>query len=91
MFSFIPFTGFIEVLEHFRRGLDFSESDPSDELNSEKEMKVIGNMKLESSPATELHDADFLPNKSFFHKKPPNSIESKHKVVQSHNNYTLGV
>ena len=51
-------------------------------------MIVTGKMKLESSPENELDHGVFLRSKSNNNKKPSNSIKTKHKRVESHNEYT---
>ena len=50
IFSFKPIKSLIEDLKHFEDDFDFSDLDPSHELYSKDNKKVIGKMKLETSP-----------------------------------------
>ena len=46
-------------------------------------------MKLETSGEIELIHGVFLSSKSNIIKKPSNSIKTKHKRVESHNEHTM--
>ena len=50
IFSFKPIKSLIEDLKHFKEDFDFSNLDPSHELYSEDNKKVVGKMKLETAP-----------------------------------------
>ena len=79
----------IEDLKHFKEDFDFSDLDPSHELYSETNKKVIGKMKLETAPELDLDEAVFLRSKSYSFNIEQNSSHCKHKGVQDHNKYTL--
>ena len=66
IFSFKPIKSLIEDLKHFKVDFDFSDLDPSHELYSKDIKKVIGKMKLETSPELDLEEAVFLRSKSYF-------------------------
>ena len=89
IFSFKPIKSLIEYLKHFREDFDFSDLDPSHELYSEANHKVIGKMKLETAPELDLDEAVFLGSKSYSLNIKQNSYHCKHKGVQDHNKYTL--
>ena len=63
IFSFEPIKSLIEDLKHFK-DFDFSDLDPSHELYSEDNEKVIGEIKLETAPELDLDEAVFLRSKS---------------------------
>ena len=65
IFSFKPIKSLIEELKHFKEDFDFSDLDPSHELYSEANKKVIGKMKLETLPELDLDEAVFLRSKSY--------------------------
>ena len=50
IFSFKPIKSLSEDLKHFKEDFDFSDLDPSHELYSKDNRKVIGKMKLETEP-----------------------------------------
>ena len=81
-FSFKPIKSLIEDLKNFKEDFDFIDLDPSHELYSKDNKKVIGNLKLESLP-------EFLRSKSYSLNIKQNSSHCKHKGVQDHNKYTL--
>ena len=89
IFSIKPIKSLIEDLKHFKEDFDFSDLDPSHELYSEDNKKVIGKMKLETAPELDLDEAVFLRSKSYSLNIKRNSSFCKHKVVQDHNKYTL--
>ena len=89
IFSFKPIKSLIEDLKHFKEDFDFSDLDPSHELYSEANQKVIGKMKLETAPELDLHEAVFLRSKSYSLNIKQNSSLCKNKGVQDHNKYTL--
>ena len=91
IFSFKPLKSLIEDLKYFQEDFDFSDLDPSHELYSEDNKKVIGKMKLETSPELDLDEAVFLRSKSCFHNIKQNGSHCKPKGVQDHNKYTLEV
>ena len=55
----------IKDLEYFKNGFDFSELDPSHELYDSVNKKVIGKMKIETSPIIELDNFVALRSKSY--------------------------
>ena len=59
IFSFKPIKSLIEASKYFREDSDFSDLDPSHELYSEANKKVIGKMKLETAPELDLDEAVF--------------------------------
>ena len=65
IFSFKPIKSLIEDLKQFKKDFDFSDLDPSHELYSEDNKKVIGKMKLETLPELDLDAAVFLRSKSY--------------------------
>ena len=79
IFSFKPIKNPIEDLRHFKEDFDFSDLDPSHELYSEENKKVIGKMKLEISPEIDLDEAAFLRSKSYSLNFKQNSSHCKHK------------
>ena len=89
LLSFIPIKSLIENLKHFNEDFDFSELDPSHELYSETNKKVIGKMKLETAPELDLDEAVFLRSKSYSLNIKQNSSHCKHKGVQDLKKYTL--
>ena len=89
IFSFKPIRSLIEDLKHFKEDFDFSDLDPSHELYSEANKKVIGKMKLEPAPELDLDEGVFLRSKSYSLDIKQNSSHCKHKGVQDHNKYTL--
>ena len=89
IFSFKPIKSLIEDLKRFKEDFDFSDLDPSHELYSEDNKKVIGKMKLETLPELDLDEALFLRSKSFSPKIKQNCSHGKHKGVQDHIKYTL--
>ena len=64
-FSFKRIKSLIEYLKHFKEDSDFSDLDPSHELYSEANKKVIGKLKLETAPELDLVEAVFLRSKSY--------------------------
>ena len=89
IFSFKPIKSLIEDLKHFKEDFDFSDLDPSHELYSEANKKVIGKMKLETAPELDSDEAVFFRSKSYSPNIKQNSSHCKHKGVQDHNKYTL--
>ena len=89
IFSFKPIKSLIEDLKHFKDDFDFSDLEPSHELYSKVNRKVIGKRKLETSPELDLDEAVFLGSKSYCLNLKQNSSHCKHKCVQNHNKYTL--
>ena len=91
IFSFKPIKSLIEDLKHFKKDFDFSDLDPSHELYSETNKKVIGKMKLETALELDLEEAVFLRSKSYSLNIKQNSshCKHKHKGVQDHSKYTL--
>ena len=89
IFSFRPIKCLIEDLKHFEEDFDFSDLDPSHELYSEANKKVIGKMKLETAPELDLDEAVFLRSKSYSLNIKQNNSHCKHKGVQDHNKFTL--
>ena len=89
IFSFKPNKSLIEDLNYFKEDFDFSDLDPSHELYSEANKKVIGKMNLETLPELDLDEAVFLRSKSYSLNIKQNSSHCKHKGVQDHNKYTL--
>ena len=65
IFSFKPIKSLNEDLKHFKEDFDFSDLDPSHELYSEDNKKVVGKMKLETAPELDLDEAVFLRSKSY--------------------------
>ena len=89
IFSVKPIKSLIEDLKHFKEDFDFSDIDPSHELYSEGNKKVIGKMKLETAPEIDLYEAVFLRSKHFSLNIKQNSSHCKQKGVQDHNKYAL--
>ena len=89
IFSFKPIKSLIEDLKHFKEDFDFSDLDPSHELYSETNKKVIVKMKLETAPEIDLDEGVFLRSKSYSLNIKQNSSHCKQKGVQNHNKYTL--
>ena len=85
IFSFKPIKSLIEDLKHFKDDFDFSDLDPSHELYSNQNKKVIGKMKLETAPELDLDEAVFFRSKSYSINIKQNSSKCKHKGVQDHN------
>ena len=80
IFSFKPIKSLIEDLKHFKEDFDFSDLDPSHELYSEANKKVVGEMKLETAPELDLDEAVFLRSKSYSPNVKQNSSHCKHKA-----------
>ena len=89
IFSLKPIKSFIEDLKHFKEDFYFNDLDPSHELYSEANKKVIAKMKLETAPELDLDEAVFLRSKSYSLNIQQNSSNYKHKGAQDHNKYTL--
>ena len=64
IFSFKSIKSLNVDLNHFKEDFDFSDLDPSHELYSETNKKVIGKLKLETAPELDLVEAVFLRSKS---------------------------
>ena len=79
IFSFKPIKSLIEDLKHFKEDFGFSDLDPSHELYSKDNKKVIGKMKLETSPELDLYEAVFLRSKSYCLNIYRNRSHCKHK------------
>ena len=79
IFSFKPIKSLIEDLKYFKEDFDFSYLDPSHELYSQDNKKVIGKMKLEALPELDLDEAVFLSNKSYSLNIKQNSPHCKQK------------
>ena len=88
-FSIKPIKSLIEDLKQFKEYFDFSDLDPTREIYSEGNKKVIGKIKLETAPEIDLDEAVFLRIKSYSLNIKQNSSHCKHKGVQDHNKYTL--
>ena len=89
IFSFKPIKSLIEDLKRFKEDFDFSDLDPSHELYSEDNKKVIGKMKLETAPELDLYGAVLSTSKSYSLNIKQNSLLCKHKGVQDQNKFTL--
>ena len=89
IFSFKPNKSLIEDLKYFREDFDFSDMDPSHELYSKENKKVIGKKKLETLPELDLDEAVLLGSKSYSLNIKRNNSYCKHKGVEDHNKYTL--
>ena len=89
IFSFKPIKSLFEDLKHFEEAFDFSDLDPSHDLYSEANRKVIGKTKLETLPELESDEAVFLWSKSYSLNNKQNSPHCKHKGVQDHIEHTL--
>ena len=89
IFSFKPIKSLIEDLKHFKDDFDFSDLDPTRELYSNENEKVIGKMKLETAPELDLYEGVFLRSKSYSLNIKQNGSHCKHKGIQDHNKYTL--
>ena len=63
--SFKPIKSLIEDLKPFKDDFDFSDLDPSHEIYSKDNKKIIGKMKLETLPELKLYEAVFLRSKSY--------------------------
>ena len=85
IFSCKPIKNLFEVLKHFKEDFDFSDLDPSLELYSGANKKVIGKMKLETAPELDLDEAAFFRSKSYSLNIKQNSSPCKHKGVQDQN------
>ena len=79
IFSFKQIKRLIEGLKNFKEDFDFSNLDPSHELYSEANKKVIGKMKLETAPELDFDEAVFLRSKSYSLDITQNSSDCKHK------------
>ena len=79
----------IEDLKHYKEDFDFSDLDPSHELYSEANKKVIAKMKFETAPELDIDEAVFLWSKSYSYYIKQNSSHCKHKGVQDQNKNTL--
>ena len=88
--SFKPIKSLIEDLKHFKEDFELSDLDPSHELYSEANKKVIGKMKLETAPKLDLYEALFFGSKSYSFLIKQTSSHCKHKGVQDHNKNVLG-
>ena len=78
-------------LEYFKDDFDFSELDPSHELYDSINKKVIGKMKIETSPIIELDNFVALRSKSysFRYKTIQKTVQkSKQKGIQHTPPYT---
>ncbi len=89
IFSFKPIKSLMEDSKHFKDDFDFSDLDPSHELYSKTNKKVIGKMKLETARELDLDEAMILRIKSYSINIKQNNSKCKHKDVQDHNKYTL--
>ena len=85
IFSSKPNKSSIEDLKFFREDFDFSDLDPSHELYSKNNKKVMGKMKLETAPELDLDEVDFLRSKSYSLNIKQNNSRCKHKRVQDQN------
>ena len=65
IFPFIRNKNLIEDIKRFKEDFVFSDLDPSPELYSEANKKVIGKIKLETAPELDLDKAVFLRSKLF--------------------------
>ena len=75
----------INDLEYFKDDFDFSELDPSHELYNSINKKVIGKLKIETSPIIELDNFVALRSKSysFSYKNAQRTVQkSKQKGIQ---------
>ena len=63
--------------------------DPSHELYSKDNKKIIDKIKLETALEIDLDEAVFLRSKSYSLNIKQNSLHCKHKGVQDHNKYIL--
>ena len=75
----------INDLEHFKDDFDFSELDPSHELYNSINKKVIGKMKVETSPIIELDNFVALRSKSYsfsYGSAQKLTQEAKQKTIQ---------
>ena len=88
IFSFKPIKSLSEGLKFFKEDLGFTDLDPSHELYSEDNKKVISKMKLETAPELYFDEAVFLRSKSFSPNIKQNSLPCKLKGVQHHNKYS---
>ena len=89
IFSFKPIKSLTEDSKHFKEDFDFSDLDPSHELYSEANKKVIGKTKLETAPELDLDEAVFLRSKSYSLNIKRKSPHCKHKGVQDLDRHTL--
>ena len=89
IFSFKTIKSLIDDLKNFKEYFDFSDLDPFHQLYSKDNKKVVGKMKLETSPELDLDEAVFLRSKSYSLNIKQNSSYCKHKGVQDHKKYTL--
>ena len=80
--SFKSIKSLIEDSNYFKEDFDFSDLDPSHELYSEDNKKVIGKMKLETAPELDLDEGVFLRSKSFSLNFKQKLSHCKHKGVQ---------
>ena len=81
----------IKDLENFKDDFDFSELDPSHELYDSINKKVIGKMKIETSPIIELDNFVALRSKSYSFSYGGNQKtvqKSKQKGIQHTPPYT---
>ena len=81
IFSFKPAKGLNEHIKHFEKDFDFSDLDPSHELYSEENKKVIGKTKLETAPEIDLDEAVLSRSKSYSLNIKQNSSHCKQKGV----------
>ena len=77
--SYTPIKGGIKDLKHFSENLHLSEVNTTQELFSKCNMKVIGKLKLESSPEIKLGKAVFSGSKSEFLKNQRNRLKQNLK------------
>ena len=89
IFSFKPIESLFEDLKCFREDFNFCDLDPSHELFSKDNEKVIGKMKPETAPELDLDEAVFLRSKPYSINIKHNSLHCKHKGVKDPINYTL--
>ena len=72
----------INDLEYFKDDFDFSELDPSHELYNSINKKVIGKMKIETSPIIELDNFVALRSKSYSFSYGSTVQEAKQRTIQ---------
>ena len=59
IFSFKPFIGWIADLKHFKEVFGFNDLDPSQEVYSKDNQKLVEKMKLGTAPEMHLDEAKF--------------------------------
>ena len=89
IFPFKSVTSLLENLKYFKDDFDFSDLDPSQELYSKDNKKVIGKMKLETLKELDSNEAVFLRSKSYSLNIKQKRSHCKHKGVKDHNKYIL--